>query len=59
MEIDTSQLKMADRLNGTAINGYAGYYGRCTLNGCDGLVIVIPHDPTSVGRIMQEIDLKL
>lgn len=59
MEIDTSRLKIADRLNGTAINGYAGYYGQCTHNGRDGLVIVIPHDSESVSRLMREIDLKV
>lgn len=59
MEIDTSRLKIADRLSGTAIHGYAGYYGRCTSNGRDAMMIVIPHDSVSVERIMQEIDLKV
>lgn len=57
MEIDTSQMKSAYRLNGTLVNGYAGYYAHSVQNGQSALVIVIPHDSASVNRLMQEIDL--
>lgn len=59
MEIDIGQMKVADRLNGTLVNGYAGYYANHHQDGESYLLIAIPHTAHGVKRLMQEISLKV
>lgn len=58
MEIDIDRMKIARRLNGTLINGYAGCYGHLTDGEDDYLIIAIPHSSGAVDRLMKYIDIK-
>ena len=58
ISIDPAKMKVARRLNGTVINGYAGYYEKITGDEGEFFIIAIPQDQMSVGLVMNAIDSK-
>ena len=59
MEVDIDRMTVVKRLNGTLVNGYAGYYTEHTQDGESYLLIAIPHTLQGVKRLMREIELKV
>jgi hypothetical protein len=58
INIDPAMMKIAERLNGTVINGYAGYYEVITGDEGRFFIIAIPLDRMCVGHVLNAIDRK-
>lgn len=56
ISIDPEKMKVARRLNGTVINGYAGYYEKITGDEGEFFIVAIPLNSSTVTELMSKIE---